>query len=63
MVSQGNREVKDVENEELQEKLECLRIQQQRTGGRKRWMKGKLTVWAVENVGKKRPLRKDETEK
>ena len=36
MGSQGNREMKDVENEELQEKPECLRIQQQRTGGRKK---------------------------
>lgn len=26
-------------------------------------MKGKLTVWAVESVGKKRTLRIDETEK
>lgn len=36
MGSQGNREMKDVENEELQQKPECLRIQQQRMGGRKK---------------------------
>lgn len=60
--SQGNKEMKDVGgNEELQEKPECLSNK-----GRvieKRWMKRKLTGWAVKSVGKKRTLRTDETEK
>ena len=60
--SQGNREMKDVEeNEELHEKPECLSNK-----GREdvnRWMKRKLTRWAMESVGKKITLRTDETEK
>ena len=54
--------MKDVEeNEELHEKPECLSNK-----GREdvnRWMKRKLTRWAMESVGKKITLRTDETEK